>query len=46
MDLTLLDWRRRVAALYTAVRDTAEPAAAHALWTAGRDDLQIGRAHV
>jgi len=39
MDLSLLDWRRRVAALYAAVRDTADPAAAHALWTAGRNDL-------
>jgi uncharacterized protein (DUF1684 family) len=37
--LTLLDWRRRVFALYAAVRNTADPAAAHALWRAGRDEL-------
>jgi uncharacterized protein (DUF1684 family) len=37
--LTLLDWRRRVTALYAAVRDTADPASAHALWRAGRDEL-------
>ena len=39
--LTLLDWRRRVAALYAAVREKrgSDPAAAHALWRAGRDDL-------
>ena len=38
-ELELVDWRRRVAALYAAVR--AEPAAAqaHALWRRGRDDL-------
>lgn len=39
MSLTLLDWRRRVAALYAAVRSTADPAAAHAAWRAGRDEL-------
>jgi uncharacterized protein len=39
--LTLLDWRRRVATLYTAVRGAlvTEPLAAHALWRAGRDEL-------
>jgi uncharacterized protein (DUF1684 family) len=37
--LTLLDWRRRVFALYASVRDTADPAAAHALWRSGRDEL-------
>jgi uncharacterized protein (DUF1684 family) len=37
--LALLDWRRRVAALYGEVRATADPAAAHARWRAGRDDL-------
>jgi len=37
--LTLLDWRRRVLALYAAVRDTADPAGAHAVWRAGRDEL-------
>lgn len=38
-ELELSDWRRRVAALYAAVR--AEPAApaAHALWRRGRDEL-------
>jgi len=39
MSLTLLDWRRRVAALYAAVRAQADPAAGHELWRAGRDDL-------
>lgn len=37
--LSLLDWRRRVFALYAAVRAHDDPAAAHALWRAGRDDL-------
>ena len=40
--LTLLDWRRRVAALYADVRATPDPAQAHALWRAGRDEL-LGR---
>jgi uncharacterized protein (DUF1684 family) len=41
MSLTLLDWRRRVAALYVAVRDdtTAEPADVLACFRAGRDRL-------
>ena len=39
MTLTLLDWRRRVHALYAVVRATADPAHAHALWRAGRDEL-------
>ena len=39
MTLTLLDWRRRVHALYAQVRATPDPAEAHALWRAGRDDL-------
>ena len=39
MSITLLDWRRRVAALYAAVRGESDPAAAHAMWQAGRDDL-------
>lgn len=39
MSLTLLDWRRRVHALYAAVRAEPDPAEAHALWRAGRDDL-------
>ena len=37
--LTLLDWRRRVFALYAEVRASADPAAAHDLWRAGRDAL-------
>jgi uncharacterized protein (DUF1684 family) len=37
--LDLLDWRRRVAALYAAVRAEALPAAAHETWRRGRDDL-------
>ena len=39
MSLTLLDWRRRVAVLYAAVRAEPDPAAGHQLWRAGRDDL-------
>ena len=38
-ELELADWRRRVAGLYAAVRAEAEPADAHALWRAGRDQL-------
>ncbi|MGZ4294642.1 MAG: DUF1684 domain-containing protein [Solirubrobacteraceae bacterium] len=38
-EFALVDWRRRVAALYAAVRAEAAPAAAHALWRAGRDEL-------
>ncbi|QWZ09294.1 DUF1684 domain-containing protein [Nocardioides panacis] len=34
-----VDWRRRVFALYSDVRATAEPAAAHDLWRRGRDEL-------
>ena len=37
--LTLLDWRRRVFALYAEVRATPEPAAAWARWCAVRDVL-------
>jgi uncharacterized protein (DUF1684 family) len=37
--LDLLDWRRRVAALYAAVRAEATPAAAHETWRRGRDEL-------
>jgi uncharacterized protein (DUF1684 family) len=39
--LDLLDWRRRVFALYADVRAAArtDPAAAHAWWRAGRDEL-------
>ncbi|HYJ77080.1 MAG TPA: DUF1684 domain-containing protein [Actinomycetes bacterium] len=39
MSLTLLDWRRRVAALYAAVRAEPDAAAGHELWRAGRDGL-------
>lgn len=35
----VLDWRRRVAALYRRVRDQDDPASAHAGWVAGRDEL-------
>ncbi len=35
----VLDWRRRVGAIYRAVRAATDPAEGHALWTAGRDDL-------
>jgi uncharacterized protein (DUF1684 family) len=38
-ELDLVDWRRRVAALYAQVRAEASPATAHALWRAGRDRL-------
>jgi uncharacterized protein (DUF1684 family) len=37
--LEVADWRRRVFALYSAVRETAEPPAAHELWRRGRDEL-------
>ncbi len=39
MTLTLLDWRRRVHALYAEVRATPDPVRAHARWRAGRDEL-------
>ncbi|MDQ1620479.1 MAG: uncharacterized protein QOE19_3048 [Actinomycetota bacterium] len=39
MSLSLLDWRRRVHALYAEVRAHPDPAAAHDLWRRGRDDL-------
>jgi hypothetical protein len=38
-ELELADWRRRVSELYAAVRASADPAAAHARWRAGRDVL-------
>jgi uncharacterized protein len=37
--LTLLDWRRRVSALYFEVRRAADPRAAHEVWCAGRMEL-------
>src|SRR5665213_2033394 len=36
--LEVADWRRRVFALYSAVRESA-PAAGHELWWRGRDEL-------
>ena len=41
--LQLVDWRRQNAALYARVREQADPAAAHALWRDGRD--QMMRSH-
>lgn len=37
--LTLLDWRRRVHAVYAQVRAATDVAKAHAAWSAERDDL-------
>jgi hypothetical protein len=37
--LEVVSWRREVHALYAAVRAEHEPAAAHALWVAGRSGL-------
>jgi uncharacterized protein len=39
MRLSLLDWRRRTAALYADVRAAIDPITAHDLWTATRADL-------
>jgi uncharacterized protein (DUF1684 family) len=39
MSLAVLDWRRRVHELYAQVRAATDPAVAHELWRAGRDDL-------
>jgi uncharacterized protein (DUF1684 family) len=38
----VLDWRRRVASLYGAVREQQDPRVAHATWVAGRDALLRG----
>jgi uncharacterized protein len=38
-ELELLDYRRRVHALYAQVRDDPDPAHAFAMWVAERDDL-------
>jgi uncharacterized protein len=37
--MALLDWRRRVAAMYAAVRANPDPAAAHLEWQRARNDL-------
>src|SRR2546421_12862823 len=37
--LSLLDWRRRVAALYAEIRAEPDPRAAHALWCATHREL-------
>jgi uncharacterized protein len=37
--LALLDWKRRVFALYAEVRDSSDPVEAWSRWRAGRDDL-------
>ena len=39
MSLTLLDWRRRTAALYAAARAEADPEAGWRTWRDGRDEL-------
>ena len=39
MTLTLLDWRRRVAALYAAARTASDPEAGWRTWRDGRDEL-------
>jgi uncharacterized protein (DUF1684 family) len=40
--LSLLDWRRRVAALYGAARTAGDPEAGWRLWRDGRDELFAG----
>jgi uncharacterized protein (DUF1684 family) len=42
-EVQLADWRRRVAALYAAVRDEPSATEGHAVWRRGRDALM--RAH-
>jgi uncharacterized protein (DUF1684 family) len=42
MSLTLLDWRRRVAALYAAARSAADPESGWRTWRDGRDELFAG----
>src|SRR3954451_5337803 len=39
MTLTLLDWRRRVAALYATARGATDPETGWRTWRDGRDDL-------
>ena len=36
---SLLDWRRKVAAIYAAVRASPDPAAAHRFWRDARNEL-------
>jgi uncharacterized protein (DUF1684 family) len=38
-ELELVDWRRRMAELYAAVRAAREPEVGHEVWRAGRDEL-------
>jgi uncharacterized protein (DUF1684 family) len=38
-ELELVDWRRRVAGLYAAVRAEDDPRRGHELWRRGRDEL-------
>ena len=42
MTLSLLDWRRRTAALYSAARSAADPEAGWRTWRDGRDELFAG----
>jgi len=42
MSLTLLDWRRRVAALYAAARAARDPEVGWQAWRDGRDELFAG----
>ncbi len=39
MSLSLLNWRRRVAAIYADVRVASDPRDGHDLWRRGRDEL-------
>ncbi|HLM04044.1 MAG TPA: DUF1684 domain-containing protein [Blastococcus sp.] len=39
MTMTLLDWRRRVAALYAAARTASDPESGWRSWREGRDEL-------
>jgi uncharacterized protein (DUF1684 family) len=42
MTLSLLDWRRRVTALYAAARAAADPESGWRTWRDGRDELFAG----
>jgi uncharacterized protein (DUF1684 family) len=42
VSLTLLDWRRRTAALYQEIRRSPDPQESHQLWRATRDELMAG----